>query len=195
MRSGDAYRLSERNPETTTTVAQAVDLADRTDVDRRSPGGGIIDTAIDTWNGVAFVSNPLQSPIEISGLFSGRLEFITNKRDFDLNISLYELTSKSEYVLLSTYWARASAVGDLANRRLLTPGKRERLDFRSVRLTSRRTEPGSRIVVLINIIKQPDLQINYGTGKDVSDETIADAGEPLRIRWFGDSFIDIPIRK
>lgn len=195
LRSGDAYRLIERNPATTTTVAQAVDLADRTDVDRRSPGGGIVDSAIDTWNGIAFVSNPLRSSIEMSGLFSGRLEFTTNKKDFDLNISLYELTSKSEYVLLSTYWARASAVGDLASPRLLTPGKRERLDFKSVRLTSRRIESGSRIVLLINIIKQPDMQINYGTGKDVSDETIADAGEPLRIRWFGDSFVDIPTRR
>jgi len=195
LRSGDSYRLSERNPATNTTVVQTIDLADRADVDRRSPGGGIVDSAIDTWNGVAFVSNPLHNPIEMSGLFSGRLEFITNKRDFDLNISLYELTSKSEYVLLSTYWTRASAVGDLVNRRLLAPGKRERLDFKSVRLTSRRMQSGSRIVVLINIIKQPDMQINYGTGKDVSDETIADAGEPLRIQWFGDSFIDIPTRK
>jgi uncharacterized protein len=192
LRSGDAYRLSERNPATNTTVLQTVDLADRSDVDRRSPGGGVLDTAIDTWNGIAFVSNPLPTPIELSGLFSGRLEFITNKKDFDINISLYELTSKSEYVLLSTYWTRASAIGDLTQRRLLTPGKRERLDFKSVRLMSRKFEPGSRLVVLINIIKQPDMQINYGTGKDVSDETIADAGEPLNIRWFGDSFIDIP---
>ena len=193
LRSGESYRLSERNPATTTTVVQMVDLADRTDVDRRSAGGGIVDNAIDTWNGITFVSNPLQSPIEISGLFSGRLEFITNKKDFDFNISLYELTSKSEYVLLSTYWARASAVADLGNRRLLTPGNRERLDFKSVRLTSRQTQTGSRIVVLINAIKQPDMQINYGTGKDVSDETIADAKEPLRIQWFGDTFVDVPI--
>jgi predicted acyl esterase len=171
-----------------------VDLADRTDVDRRPAGGGIVGTAIDAWNGISFVSNPLLSPIEISGLFSGRLEFITNKKDFDFNISLYELTAKNEYVLLSTYWARASAVGDLAHRQLLTPGKRERLDFKSVRLTSRQTQPGSRIVVLINIIKQPDMQINYGTGKDVSDETVGDANEPLRIQWFGDTFIDVPIR-
>jgi uncharacterized protein len=39
------------------------------------------------------------------------------------------------------------------------------------------------------------LQINYGTGKDVSDETISDAGEPLRIQWFGGSFIEIPISR
>jgi predicted acyl esterase len=179
-----------------TTVAQAVDLADRTDVDRRSPGGGVVDNAIDSWNGVAFVSNPLQSPIELSGLFSGRLEFITNKKDFDINISLYELTSKHEYVLLSTYWTRASAIGEgtLVTRRLLTPGQRQHLDFKSVRLTSRQLKAGSRIVVLLNIIKQPDMQINYGTGKDVSDETIADGKEPLEIRWFGDSFVELPIR-
>ncbi|HZD84717.1 MAG TPA: CocE/NonD family hydrolase, partial [Gemmatimonadaceae bacterium] len=114
LRSGENYRLSERNPGTTTTVVLNVDLADRTDVDRRPAGGGIVGTAIDTWNGIAFVSNPLQSPIEISGLFSGRLEFISNKKDFDFNISLYELTAKNEYVLLSTYWARASAVADLS---------------------------------------------------------------------------------
>jgi hypothetical protein len=59
-------------------------------------------------------------------------------------------------------------------------------------LMSRELQPGSRLVVLINIIKQPDMQINYGTGRDVSDETISDAGDPLKIQWFGDSFIDIP---
>lgn len=193
LRMGDRFRLSERNPGTNTTVTQTVNLADRTDADRISPGGGVVDTTIDTWNGVAFVSNPLQAEAEVSGLFSGRLDFITNKKDFDINISLYELTSKNEYVLLSTYWTRASAVGDLTQRRLLTSGKRESLDFKSVRLTSRVLQPGSRIIVLINVLKEPDMQINYGTGKDVSDETIADAGEPLKIEWFGDSYIDLPI--
>jgi putative CocE/NonD family hydrolase len=195
LRSEDAYRLSERNPQTATTVMQTIDFADRTDVDRRSPGGGVVDSAIDTWNGVAFVSNPIQISTDLSGLFSGRLEFVTNKKDFDINIALYELTPKREYVLLSTYWARASAIGDLTQRRLLTPGKREHIDFKSVRLTSRQLQPGSRLVVLLNIIKQPDFQISYGTGKDVSDETIADAGEPLQVKWFGDSFIDLPVRQ
>jgi uncharacterized protein len=195
VRDGDNYRLSERNPATTTTVEQNVDLADRTDVDRRPPGGGVLDNAIDTWNGIAFVSNPLPALTELSGLFSGRLEFITNKKDFDINIGLYELTQKNEYILLSPYWTRASHMSDLVNRKLLMPGKREALSFKSVRLTSRILQPGSRIVLLLNVIKQPDLQINYGTGKDVSDETIADAGEPFTINWFGDSFIDLPVRR
>lgn len=39
------------------------------------------------------------------------------------------------------------------------------------------------------------MQINYGSGKDVSDETVADAGEPLRLRLYGGSFIEIPIAR
>ena len=87
-----------------------------------------------------------------------------------------------------------SALDGIESRRLLRPGMREIVDFQSVRLTSRRMAPGSRIVVLLSIIKQPDMQINYGTGKDVSDETIDDANEPLIIKWFGDSFVDVPIK-
>ena len=48
-------------------------------------------------------------------------------------------------------------------------------------LTSRRFQPESRRVVVLSLLRQPDVQINYGTGKDVSDETIADAREPLKV--------------
>ena len=75
------------------------------------------------------------------------------------------------------------------------PGVQRRLDFESGRLTSRLFQKGSRLVVVLGVLKQPNMQINYGTGRDVSDETIADAKEPLRIRWFSDSFIGIPVRR
>ena len=64
--------------------------------------------------------------VELSGLFSGRLAFVTNKRDFDFNSSLYELTSKGEHVELSYLTARASYLRDRARRQLLTPGRRQR---------------------------------------------------------------------
>jgi hypothetical protein len=76
---------------------------------------------------------------------------------------------------------------------LLTPGKKEQLTFESGRLTSRQFEPGSRLVVVLGVIKQPGEQINYGTGRDVSHETIADAKEPLRIEWLDTSFITVPL--
>jgi uncharacterized protein len=48
-------------------------------------------------------------------------------------------------------------------------------------------------VVVLSVIKEPLRQINYGTGKDVSDEARSDAGEPLTIEWLGGSFIDMPV--
>lgn len=193
VRSGNAYRLTEQKPSADSFVTLKVDFADRTDVDRAGPGGGVIDTAVDTWNGTEFVSDPLTKATELSGLFSGRLDFISNKKDFDFNIALYEQTPKGEYVQLTSYWARASYVGDHSIRRPLTADKRQQLDFESVRLMSRQLQPGSRVVAVLSVIKEPGRQINYGTGKDVSDETIADAKEPLQIKWFDDSYIVLPV--
>jgi hypothetical protein len=51
------------------------------------------------------------------------------------------------------------------------------------------------MVLVIGPIKGPGQQINYGSGKEVSDESVADAGEPLEIRLFGASFIDLPVRR
>ena len=47
--------------------------------------------------------------------------------------------------------------------------------------------------MILGVNKRPDREINYGTGNDVSEETIADGGIPLKIQWYGDSYIDIPI--
>ncbi|HJQ38327.1 MAG TPA: CocE/NonD family hydrolase, partial [Thermoanaerobaculia bacterium] len=170
-----------------------VNMADRSDVDREVPGGGVIDKAIDTANGLRFVSDPIPGPAEISGLYSGHLEFITNKKDFDFNISLYEWTAAGDYVQLAPYWARASYVGHQGERRLLTPGKRQRLDFQSIRLTSRKLQPGSRIVAVVSVIKELGRQLNYGSGKEVSAEMSADAGEPLVIQWLGGSWLELPV--
>jgi hypothetical protein len=49
------------------------------------------------------------------------------------------------------------------------------------------------VVVVLRVIKEPGRQINYGTGKDVSDETIRDAGTPLEIRWYTDTYLDLPV--
>lgn len=60
-------------------------------------------------------------------------------------------------------------------------------------MTSKKIPKGSRIVVIIGIYNNPLYQINYGSGKDVSDETIADAAEPLHIQWLNGSPITIPL--
>jgi len=83
----------------------------------------------------------------------------------------------------------------LSRRRLLTPGKREVLDLQSIRLASHLCRAGSRIVMVLGVNKSPNQQINYGTGKDVNDESIADAGEPLTIRWSNQSWLKLPVKR
>jgi uncharacterized protein len=115
------------------------------------------------------------------------------RRNFDFAVSLFELRPDGKYLQIPPFQTRASFANDRTHRRLLTPGKRERLSFQSIRLASLQLERGSRLVVVLQVIKNQGQEINYGTGKPVADETIADAGVPLTIRWLSGSFIEIPV--
>jgi uncharacterized protein len=66
-------------------------------------------------------------------------------------------------------------------RKLLTPGKVESIPFDKTRLVSIGLVKGSRLLVTLNVNKNPFAQINYGTGKQVSDEDINDAKTALKI--------------
>lgn len=201
--ASDRYTLDYKPATSALFVTQTVDLTDRTDVERFFPPGPMIDQALDEWpivdtapniaNSLMFVSAPFTKAPEVSGLFSGRLEFVANKQDFDFGVTLFEVTAENRYFQLAYVWHRASYAKDRSHRQLLVPGRRTRIAFHAGRLTSRQFQPGSRLAVLLGVIKQPGEQINYGTGKDVSDETIADAGAPLVVQWAGTSFINVPV--
>jgi uncharacterized protein len=45
----------------------------------------------------------------------------------------------------------------------------------------------------MGINKNPNWQINYGTGRDVSDESMKDAAEPMKIRWYNSSYVKVPV--
>ena len=202
MRSDIAYSLNGEKP-LGGFIDQTVDFADRKDAEqvKFTPANIgnwngkelIVSRELTAPNGFVFVSEPFKSPVELSGLFSGRLDFIINKKDFDFNIQLFELTPGGEYIALSYYWARAGYVGDRSRRRLLIPGRRQRLDFESGLLTSRQFRAGSRLIMTLSIIKRADMQLNHGTGRDVSDETVADVKTSLNIKWLSSSFIEIPV--
>ncbi len=166
-----------------------VDFADRSDADFQPPSG-----TPDTRNAWVFETKPLKHPLEIDGLFQGHFEIITNKRDFDLAVNFYELKPDGRYLDLASYLGRASYMQDRTHRQLLEPGRRHILAFQSQTLTARLLTPGSRIVAVVGVPKVPSIQINYGTGRDVSDESIADAGESLRIRWSPDSYLELGMR-
>jgi len=88
---------------------------------------------------------------------------------------------------------RASYAGDRTKRELLQPEKIETINMTNTFITSRQLQKGSRIIVLLGVNKNPEWQVNYGTGKDVSDETITDATIPLKIKWYNTSYIQFPI--
>ena len=190
------HRLLLHKPPKSTYVPQAVDFKDRSDASW-TPAPGVMTRNLQLHEAVAFVSDPLQEAEEFSGLFSGKLDFSVNRMDMDLNMTLYELLPSGDYLALfdPAYEFRASYVHDASNRRLLHAGERQQLTFRSDRLASRRLEAGSRVVLVLGINKRSDRQINYGTGGPVNDENIKDARVPLKVRWYSDSYLDLPIRK
>jgi predicted acyl esterase len=192
-REGQGYALTAGEPPSTPMPVLQVDLADRSDLERAPVSSGLaVDRALDTYESLSFSSTPFAKPVEVSGLYRADLDVVSNKKDFDCEIALYELTPTGEYVQLAYEVRRASLVEDRSRRMLLEPGVPRRLTFQASLLMSRKFQQGSRLIVLLSAIKIPRAQINYGTGKDVSDETVADAGEPLTLQWLGDSFIDIP---
>jgi len=194
--AGDAHRLTQRKNPKAAFVAQTVNFADRKDA-AWIPSLDLISKSLATHNHVMYVSEPLTKVTEFNGLFSARLDFTVNKMDMDLNIIVYELLADGDYLRLfsPTYEIRASYARDRVHRRLLKAGERQELTFRSERMTSRQLQPGSRLVVVLGINKRPDREINYGTGNDVSEESIADGKTPLKVRWHNDSYVDIPIRR
>ena len=190
--SGGTHALSER-AQPKATIVQRVDFADRGDAGW-TPPPNVVNKALDPHLGLVFAGEPLPRDTELSGAFSGVLEFAVNKRDVDLSIGIYELNAAGEYLDLAFWLQRASHAGDRRERRLLRPGALQRVVVRDTRLLGRKLPMGSRIVVTLGAIKQPDRQLNLGSGKEPAEETVADAGTPLEIRWTGNSHIDFPLR-
>ena len=194
--SGANHRLSLRKRSNDTFVQHNADLVDRRDA-AWTPPTDLISKSLAPRFATIFVSDPLSKASAFSGLFSGHLDFEVNKMDLDLNITVYELLANGDYVRLfsPTYEVRASYAQDRAHRHLLKAGERQKLVFKSERLTSRQLQAGSRIALVLSIAKRPDREINYGTGGDVSEESIADGKVPIKIRWYSDSYFDFPIHK
>jgi putative CocE/NonD family hydrolase len=194
--SRDGHRLNPHKTPRPSFVHQTVSLKSRKDA-AWLPSLDLISKSLAPHNHVLYESDPLPKPLELNGLFSARLDFTVNKMDMDLNIILYEHMANGDYLRLfsPTNETRASYARDRVHRHLLKAGERQTLNFRGERMTSRLLQPGSRLVVILGISKRPDREINYGTGDDVSEESIADGAAAIKIRWYGDSYIDVPISR
>ncbi len=194
-KSGSFYSLNAAKPNKKEYLEQEVDFADRQISNNDYYPDPIIKKEIDTSNGFIFISEPINEPMLVNGSFIGQIKAGINKKDVDIGVTLYEVLPNGEYFHLSYYIGRASYAKDITKRHLLTPGKIETIPFSNTHLVSRQLSEGSRLLITINVNKNPFSQLNYGTGKEVSEETIKDAEEPLKIKWYNDSFVKIPIWK
>ena len=129
----------------------------------------------------------------LAGEITGHFSIAVNKKDVDIGYNFYEIDKDGKVFHLNNYRSRASYAHDMANRKLLTPGAKTHIPVINARMTAKLIEKGSRLAIVLNVNKNRDAQVNMGSGKDVSEETVEDAGEKLTIQWFNDSEIRIPL--
>jgi putative CocE/NonD family hydrolase len=194
----DRYPLLQHKPAAIGFIHQDVDLKDRTDLHFKDGDIDAFETLIDSSlstekTKLIFVSDPVDKPYIISGAIKASIDLMINKKDIDLVMDLYEQTPDGKYFALNENVQRASYAKDKSNRQLLEPGKMERINLTHTFITCRQLQKGSRIVVMIGVNKNPGWEINYGTGKDVSTETMKDASEPMKIKWYNTSSVMVPV--
>lgn len=191
----DIHLLSPEKPVEKNFHFQEVDFSNREIWNNDYYPDPIIRDYRDMGNGFNFISKPLEESIIVNGSFIGQLKVSINKKDFDYGVTLYEVMPNGEYFSLSYIIGRASYADDITKRKLLEPNEMETIRFSNTHLVSKKLSKGSRLLAYINVNKNPFSELNYGTGKKVAEENIKDAKEPLKIKWYNDSFVEIPIWK
>jgi putative CocE/NonD family hydrolase len=194
--SDSSHKLEIRRSSDGAFVKQSVNFAERGD-GAWTPPADLASRALGNHYSVTYTSDPLAHPTDISGFVSGRLDLRVNRMDLDLTLALYELTAGGDYIALydPPEQFRASYASNRSQRHLLRAGERQQIAFTSGRITSRRLAAGSRLVAVLGVNKRPDQQLNYGTGGDVSMESIEDAKTPVVIRYYSSSFLDLPVSR
>ncbi len=172
-----------------------VDYKDRSSMNSYYYAFRLIWEGLNAGGGIMYKTAALNKEVEFTGCFTGQMNVSINKRDLDYSAVLFEQKADGKYYYLTYFMGRASYAKDNKQRALLTPDKKTALPFSNSYFTSRKLSKGSKLVLIVNVNKSSSEQINYGTGKDVNEETIKDAGDPLIIKWYNDSFIKIPIWK
>ena len=192
--SNGAYSLSSKKPKNKEFLSQEIDFTDRETSSNNNyyPDPLILDE-LGADSGFSFISEPLEEPILVNGSFIGELKVSINKKDFDYGVTLYEVMPNGKYFHLSYIIGRASYAKDVTKRNLLIPNEIETIPFSNTHLISKKLGKGSRLLIFLDVNKNPFSELNYGTGKLVSRESIKDAKEPLNIKWYNDSFVEIPI--
>ncbi|WP_083370483.1 CocE/NonD family hydrolase [Flavobacterium frigidimaris] len=195
------YSLQKTAPKKTTSINQTVDFKDRSEINIYSDDyvNGFPNVSDSIFKPekhlLVFESDPISEPMIISGSLKASLKISSNKKDIDVELQLFEKTANGQYFALSNNIQRASLAKDRTKRQLLVPNKIETIDINQTFITSKELQKGSSIIIVLGVNKNPNWEVNYGSGKDVSSEDMTDAKDPLEIKWYSNSTITLPILK
>lgn len=187
------YQLTTKKQNSSDFIKFTVDMSDRK-TQHHAHSWQVIQKELKEPNGLIFTTEPFEKTQELSGAITGHFNIAINKKDVDIGFKFYELKPNGETFKLTRYISRASYANDMSKRQLLIPNKKTIIPIINSTMTAKLIEKGSRLVIVLNVNKNSGAQVNMGTGKDVSEETIEDAGEPLEVKWFSDSRINIPLK-
>lgn len=187
------YSLLSKPEKKNAYISQTVDMTERT-TEHNSAPWPVIQKKLNEPNGLIFITQAFKQPQELAGAITGQFEISVNKKDVDIGYNFYEMDENGNVFHLNNYRSRASFANDMSKRHLLTPNKKTTIPIVNARMTAKLINKGSRLVIVLNINKNVDAQVNMGSGKNVNEETIADAGDILNIKWFNDSKINIPLK-
>jgi putative CocE/NonD family hydrolase len=120
-------------------------------------------------------SEPFERGGEVSGFFRLSAWIAIDQPDTDLRAQIYEITANGRSIVLSTDQIRARYRTSPRVPTLVTTTKPLLYEFKRFTFVSRQLAPGSRLRLVIGPINSIYAQKNYNSGKDVSNETLADA--------------------
>ncbi len=186
---GKYHQLTKRA--TTGVVEQQLDMMVRK-IENAPEKEDSTQAVLDQDSNPVFVSDVINYDFTINGSFTANLFASITKKDMDVAVDVLVLQPDGKYIDLAVALIRASYAKDRTKRTLFVRGKKTPI-YLSGWFISKKISKGSRLIVKVGPVFDSHFEVNYGTGKDVATETIADAKEPLRIKWYGNSLIQIPI--
>lgn len=189
-KDANSNKLAKEKPKAIDFTTQIIDFKNRKEEDIYFKTGK---DSVRINNAVVYQTEILDKDLIISGAFTAQLKASINKKDADITIKLIQIEPDKTVFYLCDYLGRASYAENKEKRQLLRPSEIEIIPISNSTFVSKKIPKGSKLMVVLGINKDSNYQINYGTGKDVSEETIADAKEPLEIKWYNDSYIEIPV--
>ncbi|MBU2917068.1 CocE/NonD family hydrolase [Psychrosphaera sp. F3M07] len=174
-------------------IEQTIDMTDRTEQRNLAPWL-VIKNNIDKQGGIQLETPVFEQDMELTGAISGFFDIAINNRDVDIGFNYYEVTASGEVFHLNNYRSRVSYAEDMGKRRLLIPNQKRRVPIVNARFTSKLIKKGSKIVLVLNVNKNKDAQVNLGSGKPVNYEQLSDAGQAMKLKWYLSSQINLPLK-